>query len=191
MIDDGRVSIDVLKLHGSLNWMTAAGVRNDRMEIKVFEPHDFDLTKGDGQVRIAAQAMEKFWEGIGTGRRRYVPVIVPPTWSKPGYYQTISPVWRNAAWHLSQAENIIIIGYSLPETDQFFRGLFALGTVGDALLRRVWVFDKFADDALKKKYRGIFGTGTVGTFRMYRAEFKDVVLRLSENLDDLDKLPRI
>jgi hypothetical protein len=38
-------------------------------------------------------------------------------------------VWRTAAQHLSEAEHIFIIGYSLPETDQFFRYLYGLGTV--------------------------------------------------------------
>ena len=69
------------------------------------------------------------------------PVIVPPTWNKTQYHHEIAAVWQNTARHLSEAENIFVVGYSLPERDQFFRYLFALGTVGDALVRRFWVFD--------------------------------------------------
>jgi hypothetical protein len=35
-----------------------------------------------------------------------------------------------------EAQEIIVIGYSLPETDFFFRNLFALGTVGRKFIRR-------------------------------------------------------
>jgi hypothetical protein len=33
----------------------------------------------------------------------------------------LSSVWRAAATHLAEAENVFIIGYSLPDTDEFFR----------------------------------------------------------------------
>jgi hypothetical protein len=62
------------------------------------------------------------------------PVIVPPTWNKTQYHKEIGGVWTEAAKHLSEAENIFIIGYSLPDTDQFFRYLYSLGTVGDTLI---------------------------------------------------------
>src|SRR5260370_12045892 len=65
------------------------------------------------------------------------PVIVPPTWNKGRYHGAIESVWRRAAKELSEAETVIIIGYSLPTTDQFFHYLFGLGCVGGHLLRRV------------------------------------------------------
>src|SRR5262249_48204252 len=66
-------------------------------------------------------------------------VIVPPTWNKGRYHDARESVWRRAAKELSEAEKVIIIGYSLPSTDQFFHFLFGLGCVGRNLLRRVIV----------------------------------------------------
>ena len=55
-------------------------------------------------------------------------MIVPPTWNKTEYHSNLSHVWHEAAVELGSARNIYVFGYSLPETDSFFRYLFALGT---------------------------------------------------------------
>jgi len=49
------------------------------------------------------------------------PVIVPPTWNKTQNAPSIATVWREAANQLSDAENIFVSGYSLPQTDEFFK----------------------------------------------------------------------
>ncbi|MFW6060529.1 MAG: hypothetical protein ACODAQ_10125 [Phycisphaeraceae bacterium] len=72
----------------------------------------------------------------------YSPLIVPPTWNKGEYHRELESVWRKAATHLSEAENIIIIGYSAPESDHFFHSLFSLGTMSDAILDRFWILDR-------------------------------------------------
>lgn len=53
---------------------------------------------------------------------------------------------------LRKADRIVIVGYSLPETDQFFRYLFPLGVIGETRLKKVVVvdpgrdvFDRFAE----------------------------------------------
>ena len=69
------------------------------------------------------------------------PDVVPPTWNKSQYHGELESVWKAAARGLSTAENIIVCGYSLPESDQFFRYLYALGTVGELRLKNLGVFD--------------------------------------------------
>ena len=69
------------------------------------------------------------------------PLIVPPTWNKGTLHAGIDRVWKKAARHLSEAEYIFIIGYSYPPTDEFFRYLYALGTIGDGWLEKVMVFN--------------------------------------------------
>lgn len=66
---------------------------------------------------------------------------------------------------LQEANNIFIVGYSLPPTDQFFRYLFALGTLGPTRLRRVWVFNPDQSKAVEGRFRGLVGRGVVGRFR--------------------------
>ena len=107
------------------------------------------------------------------------PVIVPPTWNK-AEYQQIANVWKHAGLHLSEAENIIVIGYSLPETDQFFRYLFALGTIGDARPQRFWVVDPDADVA--KRFQRLLGPTFRQRFRHYRMPFANSLPQLEMEL---------
>ena len=62
-------------------------------------------------------------------------MIVPPTWNKTEYHNTLSNVWKRAARELSDAEHIFIIGYSLPESDYFFKFLYSLGTIGSNTIK--------------------------------------------------------
>jgi hypothetical protein len=64
------------------------------------------------------------------------PVIVPPTWNKGAYHQQFKDLWRCAADNLAEAENIIVIGYSAPLSDHFYRQLFSISTISDSILDR-------------------------------------------------------
>jgi len=98
------------------------------------------------------------------------PVVVPPTWNKTDGHNALKAVWSQAAIELGQAENIICIGYSLPESDQFFRYLFALGTVGEGHIRRFWVFDPDPTHAVEERYRRLIGKGIENRFRFFNDE---------------------
>ena len=52
-----------------------------------------------------------------------VPLIIPPTTEKVGYFQheTIRLIWAKAGEALSSANHLFCIGYSLPETDLSIR----------------------------------------------------------------------
>jgi hypothetical protein len=102
-----------------------------------------------------------------------VPVIVPPTWNKSSYHGALSNVWSTAAQELSEARNIYVFGYSLPESDQFFRYLFALGTFGPSRIRRFWVFDP--DASVEQRYLRFIGKGIRNRFQYYdRCFYNDV-----------------
>lgn len=103
------------------------------------------------------------------------PFIVPPTWNKAGKYESIQPVWRRAARELRDAENIIVIGYSIPETDQFFRYLYALGTIGSTRIKRFWVFDAHPSPALDERYRSMLGPLARRRYRLIGTPFSSVV----------------
>ena len=79
-----------------------------------------------------------------------MPLIVPPTWNKTDNVEIVG-VWNQAIKELSEAQNIIIIGYSLPKTDLFFQYLLALGTLNIQRLKRFWVVDTNPD--VDKKYQ--------------------------------------
>jgi hypothetical protein len=97
------------------------------------------------------------------------PVLVPPTWNKSSYHGALSKVWSTAAEELSEARNIYVFGYSLPESDSFFRYLFALGTLGSSRIRRFWVFDP--DRAVEQRFQSLIGSGIRSRFEYYNKKF--------------------
>lgn len=103
------------------------------------------------------------------------PLIVPPVWSKVAYQRRLAPVWGQAADALSKADTIVVIGYSLPESDAFFRYLYALGTVGDATLRRFWLFDPDSTGTVEPRYRGLLGPGARRRFKHFRETFGQAI----------------
>ena len=125
--------VPLFKLHGSQNW---ASEKNSG-EVRPLHLRDY-FTKysimgfddiSSCKIPVGSQLFEYFSKHANIEVEKE-PVIVPPTWNKAEHHQLLSIVWGKAAQHLGEARTIFIIGYSLPETDAFFRLLYALGTVG-------------------------------------------------------------
>jgi len=162
-----RNPVQLLKLHGSLNW----AVRKDSDSVyplqlnKFFEKYNiqgFD-THGTCKVEIGSKLQEYFTTFTDVEVQKE-PVIVPPTWNKADYHQSLSKIWATAADHLSEAEQIFIIGYSLPETDAFFRLLYGLGTVGNNPLKRIVVYNPDDSGQVEQRFRDMLGPGAVARF---------------------------
>jgi hypothetical protein len=110
-------NLSYLKLHGSINW----GICEECKQIvprNINEAH-FELWPHS----------ESVFYNLGSTLSRTIhcgkniegpPVLIPPTWNKTGYHQQMGAIWKRAAEELSLADNIFVIGYSLPETDSFF-----------------------------------------------------------------------
>lgn len=136
---DAALSIDLLKLHGSLNWGRCSMCK---------EILALDMKTCLRQLRIQHAGNVKFEVSQNLPLLKHCgvplkaePAIVPPTWNKGTHHNQLVHVWRRAARHLSEAEYIFIIGYSYPPTDEFFRYLYALGSIGDGWLERIMVFN--------------------------------------------------
>ncbi len=84
-------SISLLKLHGSLNWFPVPPERTP--------------------PRLALRT--RWWHQNGNLTFE----IAPPEWNKPTRSGVYVPVWRKARQELRNAEALVFIGYSLPETD--------------------------------------------------------------------------
>lgn len=164
--------LPLLKLHGSLNWFRcgASGGEHSKHVVTI---HDFGgarfLPNGSGGFFFSLD-VDRFQPANGcvVGDR----VIVPPTWSKGEHHRQISTVWARAAEELRDAENIIVIGYSLPPSDGFFPLLFGLGTVGDRVLKRFWVFDPKKDVGVR--FREMLGPGARRRFTPYHTVEKSL-----------------
>lgn len=153
----------LLKLHGSLNWLECeqCGVAAYRMD-NYFRRYQFDPWRATQWFRFAMTGPlqnDTFEHCNGNLKDPRVPMLVPPTWNKGEHHQRIASVWAHAARHLSEARKVAIIGYSLPESDYFFRLLWALGTVGPTRIEHLWVVnpDIEKDKRLNRRYRSLFG----------------------------------
>ena len=80
--------------------------------------------------------------------------IIPPTWNKGDLNPANEKAWKLAGRLLHNAHHIIIIGYSLPETDSYIKYLLKSSCISDngsyTNLKSIKVFDKFP--YCKEKY---------------------------------------
>jgi len=173
-LEETGQGVPLLKLHGSMNWFrlkenrkiipfTAKEYRTD------FRLRHVGNSNPKATCPITKQAVEKL-------RNQYLhgvdaqPVLVPPTWSKGEYHREIGNVWRRAAAELKQARHIFVLGYSLPPTDQFFRLLFALGTEGPAVLRRMSIYDP-KPGPVEERFRDLMGNAALDVLNVYGQDF--------------------
>ena len=131
----------VLKLHGSINWVS---------ELKEIAQ---DSIKSGGlpyagshflKSRITAFAS---YSELRTGG--HVPLLVAPTWNKvfSGY---LAAIWTEAVQALKAATRVIILGYSMPATDQHFKYLLAAGLQDNISLRKIFFVNPALIDEQKK-----------------------------------------
>ena len=170
--------VHLLKLHGSLNWakwintkrkwcVTPRPLRGVPLKEwpQVVPNH---VTSSVGSTMSGYRPPNSSWV-----RTHDLPLIVPPTWSKREHQRKIRNVWRFAAQDLSQADNIFVLGYSLPETDHFFRYLFALGTMGETRIKRFLVSDPAmkSDEALRRRFKALLGPLAAERFQCWDYTF--------------------
>lgn len=152
---DTETSITLLKLHGSLNWTrcpkcNVISVLNigEWMSTKRWPLRDVTRVP----IPISLNLPQCGTCGVPSTPE---PLIVPPTWNKTQHYTEIRNVWSVAARHLSEAENIVVVGYSLPPTDLFFHYLYALGTVSQTRLKRFLIIN--TDPNIGERFSTLLG----------------------------------
>lgn len=172
--NDGQ-GIPLLKLHGSLNWGACAKCG------QIVPIGLADVLNRNSLLRMSTE--EFFLNPSGEFQRHthcgvqlsQEPAIVPPTWNKEDYHRSIAAVWRRAAGELAAAEDIFVIGYSLPRTDEFFRYLFALGSAGDSLLRRFWVINPDASGSVNDRFQTLLGPGAIARYQYLQMNFSQAI----------------
>lgn len=146
----GYAVVPVLKLHGSTNWAICGCSQIHVLGHKV--------TSSPGMFRsMACQKCGKI------GLRL---LLVPPSWDKSEYSQIMRPVWARAVEALKTATRICVIGYSMPETDAFFKFLLTLGLAENDHLYKLIVVDKVVGNSVSKtietRWREMLETVFVG-----------------------------
>jgi hypothetical protein len=187
-LDPGRKqspgAIDLLKLHGSLNW----GLCEKCTSVVPFHLKDFfahvqwvpGLDRQHSRtIPIANHLVQRSCPACGTHLAEN-PVIVPPTWNKGNVHSGLASVWRAAATHLAEAENVFIIGYSLPATDEFFRYFYSLSTVGDTVFNMFSVVD--TNKQVFDRFKSILGQTAHACFIPLETTFGSALPQISQLL---------
>jgi hypothetical protein len=107
-----------------------------------------------------------------------VPVLVAPGIYKTEQHFALRSVWSAAARELSEAEDIIVIGFSLPTTDFFFNHLYALGTEGGSVIRRFWVYNPDDTGEVENRFRNILGVQAITRFEYQTTTFERAMMNL-------------
>ncbi len=171
--DSPQTGVPFLKLHGSLHW--------EAEDEKITCPIDFNSLNIVGTSRpIEARLIRNndyhLYYKINT------PCIVPPTLSKLQHHNELQSVWRTASSRLSTADNIVILGYSLPPSDLFFRYFFALASLGHHRVKNFFVVDAYPNQGLFNRYSSMLGPEIKRSrFSMHQSTFEAFVARLSNH----------
>ena len=166
--------IPLLKLHGSLNWAR----HKESAAIIPWTIHEY-LSSVQNQLEFASYVVVPIGSQLNYSQHAASiipePEIVPPTWNKADYHRVLSKIWSQAAKELGEADNIFVIGYSLPETDTFFKFLYALGSVSEIPLKRFWVFNPEPSDLVRNRFMKLLGPGARDRFKYFRETFDDAL----------------
>ncbi|OGS12953.1 MAG: hypothetical protein A2285_00370 [Elusimicrobia bacterium RIFOXYA12_FULL_57_11] len=126
-------SISLLKLHGSLGWTTYNG------EIRL-KPHPYYVGTRNKQPRS---------EEIS---------ILPPGWNKQIDINPYKKFWHETRLKMEKCKSLMIVGYSLPETDLLAQALFSeivrMRSVRKQYLKQLHLADP--NDAIKQKFANLF-----------------------------------
>jgi len=171
-------AVKVLKLHGSLHW--ARKKHQNGIAIASIADHLNGFRDPlSSYAKTTPVVISRELSSLCNEEVDASPVIIPPTWDKSSYYNFIQPVWRAAANCLSRASQIYVIGYSLPDTDYFFRLLYALGTVGTHPLQHFGVYD-IDESRVEDRFRSVLGDGAIQRFEYHCTPFNSAIGNIKE-----------
>lgn len=124
--------LSVLKLHGSINW----GVCPDCRAL-----HGMQSRKPGQTLRWFP-----FPACANCKQQIYQPLLVPPTWNKHEHRDILQKVWKEAFEEMRAATRICVIGYSMPESDAYFKYLLTLALAENTHLSKLIVVDLSSSD---------------------------------------------
>ena len=160
-------SVKLLKLHGSINWFSPA-IPDDTSGNSSFgslsSTEDFQRLINQTKELVQQISVFNSYHELLKHPSRSPPHLVPPTWSK-SLEVPLTSVLNAAVTELRTATRIIILGYSLPPTDQHFRYLLAAGLQENISLRGIFfVNPALAVSELKMEFE-VRLFGPMGLFR--------------------------
>jgi hypothetical protein len=177
----GNPVVPLLKLHGSLNWGSESGKGGIRPLLlsDYFSKYSLSPFPEIRNVRVPiGSQLKDYFDRFTDVEIEKEPFVVPPSWNKADHHKSLSSVWQRAAQELSEAQYIFVIGYSMPETDAFFRLLYALGTAEGGFLNGIEVFNPDDTGVVKGRFSGMLGPGAESRFQYHEETFESAIKRI-------------
>ena len=145
----GRMPLQLLKLHGSVNWRIKLGYSSPLSADALVHSEKW-ITKG-GVPDPDAEELERHMEPS--------PFLVPPILTKDALIKEpiLRLIWSRAFQALRSAELVVFVGYSFPVTDIAARFLFTEAIRSNTRLRVVnFARNKTQEEELRANYRRAF-----------------------------------
>jgi hypothetical protein len=156
--------IELLKLHGSLNWV----VRTKSSDPELGTIFPSPRAKGRAIYLHHLTSAHHYGAAItpprpGPGMRNWYawPLVVPPVYDKHRMTGTelLGELWGTARDRILEADRLVLIGYSLPESDVFARQMLRRGFAGNEPLEIVECVNP--DPSITGKLKGSLGASVV------------------------------
>jgi hypothetical protein len=121
-----NAAFPILKLHGSTNWAVCPQCGKPVVSFH-------KLTRSFSELTAMPCPT--------CNRNKCQALLIPPSWDKTGHREVMQPVWTAAVNELKRATRICIIGYSMPDSDAFFRYLLTVALADNHHMERLVVVD--------------------------------------------------
>lgn len=176
-------SVPLLKLHGSINWANCPKcLEIIRLDFNTFFNQNHNLRDNEVFVLDIASRIKEFNLQHCDRQVNDLPFIVPPTWNKTKYRDLLRTIWQRAAKEISEAENIFISGFSLNDSDLFFRDFFAVGSISGTLIKKIWVYDPDEGGYAEARYEKLIGVGIRSRYRFIKIPFRDALTDIAKHI---------
>lgn len=150
-------NIKFLKLHGSVNWLICPSCE------RIFTGLGSKISRWE-QYSLVRQCSCASDKSIITEAKQLQPFFITPTYLKNLGNAHIQSIWNNAFIEISEATNIVFIGYSFPESDFFVRSLLKRATNKNTNINVILTkndkpkeADKFSSNYPTVRYKNFFG----------------------------------
>ncbi|MCS6902749.1 MAG: hypothetical protein NZO41_00485 [Candidatus Bipolaricaulota bacterium] len=153
---------DLVKLHGSINWFYSGleefpGEQIYCRLVNSKSPYKDDYVSERSILWGVSQEVLKM---LLSDRINF---IIPPVAEKSRFYsnRTVRSLWGKARDYLQQAEEIYVIGYSLPDTDLTTKLLLQTACVGKTKTVYIVNNNVKGKENLLRRYKDAFPEGTI------------------------------
>jgi len=147
--------VDLLKLHGSLNWLQLKHEEANPLAESQFSKHPVFFLADAFSVNVPPSAFG--WgfslDHAGSGSNRSVeltPMIVPPTFDKAEVWRSrggsLRRLWAAAKAALTAADRVVVIGHSLSVADYQTRWLFRAALAANTSRPEIAVVNLLSSD---------------------------------------------